>query len=88
MREEVEEPREERVNPVWKWVAMLAVGILLGGGPAYVSLAIDAHAAITRKDVDTEITNLNAPIVTQLSDLKDQVKDLVGEVHELRQLSK
>ena len=43
---------------------MTVIGILLGGAPAYVSLAMDAHAAITRRNVDTEISNLNAPIIT------------------------
>ena len=78
--------REERVNAIWKYVAMVVVGILVGGAPAYVSLAIDAHAAVTRKDVDTEIGNLNAPIITELSNLKEQVKGLAAEIHELRQL--
>lgn len=88
MSEDPEPVRDERVNPVWKWIAMVVTGILLGGSPAYVSLAMDARAAITRRDVDTEVTNLNAPIITSISDLKDQVKDLVGEVHELRAIQK
>lgn len=80
--------RDERVNPIWKYLAMVVVGILLGGAPGYVSLAIDQHAAVTRQDVDGEITHLNAPIITELADIKDQVKDLAGEIHELRKLGK
>ena len=67
---------------------MTVIGILLGGAPAYVSLAMDAHAAITRRDVDTEISNLNAPIITSISDLRDEVRDLTGEVHELRKVKR
>ena len=78
----------DQVSAIWKYVAVTVIGVLLGGAPAYVSLAIDQHAAITRRDVDTEVTNLNAPIITSLADLKDQVKDLVGEVHELRAIQK
>lgn len=78
--------REERVNAIWKYLAMVVVGILLGGAPGYVSLAIDQHAAVTRKDVDGEVIQLNAPIVTELADLKEQVKGLAAEIHELRQL--
>jgi len=85
MRDELEQPRDGLVNPVWKWIAMISVGILLGGMPAYISLELDAHSAVTRKDVDGEIIQLNAPIVTELTDLKDQVKDLTVEIHELRQ---
>jgi len=78
----------DQVSAIWKYVAVTVIGILLGGAPAYVSLAIDQHQAVTRKDVDGEIIQLNAPIITSISDLKDQVKDLVGEVHELRVIQK
>ena len=86
MPEAIQDLRDDRVSPVWKWVAAVAVGVVLGGAPAYVSLMVDAHETITRKDVDQEISLSNAPIVTGLSDLKEQVKDLTGEVHELRKL--
>ena len=78
----------DQVSAIWKYVAVTVIGVLLGGAPAYVSLAIDQHQAVTRKDVDGEIIQLNAPIITSLADLKDQVKDLVGEVHELRAIQK
>ena len=78
----------DQVSAIWKYVAVTVIGILLGGAPAYVSLAVDQHQAVTRKDVDGEIIQLNAPIITSLADLKDQVKDLVGEVHELRAIQK
>ena len=78
----------DQVSAIWKYVAVTVIGILLGGAPAYVSLAVDQHQAVTRKDVDGEIIQLNAPIITSISDLKDQVKDLVGEVHELRAIQK
>ena len=86
MSEDPEPVRDERVNPLWKWIAMIAVGILLGGAPAYVSLEVDARAQLNRKDVESEINLANGPIIIGLSDLKDQVKDLAGEVHELRQM--
>ena len=78
----------DQVSAIWKYVAVTVIGVLLGGAPAYVSLAVDQHQAVTRKDVDGEIIQLNAPIITSLADLKDQVKDLVGEVHELRAIQK
>ena len=78
----------DQVSAIWKFVAVTVIGVLLGGAPAYVSLAVDQHQAVTRKDVDGEIIQLNAPIITSISDLKDQVKDLVGEVHELRAIQK
>ena len=78
----------DQVSAIWKYVAVTVIGVLLGGAPAYVSLAVDQHQAVTRKDVDGEIIQLNAPIITSIPDLKDQVKDLVGEVHELRAIQK
>lgn len=65
---------------------MLSIGALLGGLPSYISLEIDAHAAITRKDVDGEITLANAPIVVSLSDLKDEVHGLSGKIDELAKI--
>lgn len=78
---------DDRVNPMWKWAATLAIGIILGGAPAYVSLELDEHAAIKRSDVDQEISNLNAPILVELSDLKDQVKQLNGKLDEYQRLN-
>lgn len=72
---------EDGVNPIWKYVAMTSIGIIVGLVPGYVSLNIDQHTAVTRKDVDDEIMMQNAPIATALSDLKEQVKELVDEVH-------
>jgi hypothetical protein len=78
---------DDRVNPMWKWAATLAVGIILGGGPGYISLEIDQHNAIKRADVDLEITNLNAPILVEITDLKDQVRMLNGKIDEYQRLN-
>lgn len=78
---------DDRVNPMWKWVATLAIGIILGGCPAYVSLEIDQHASMKRPDVDFEITTLNAPMLVELADLKDQVKQLNGKIDEYERLN-
>jgi hypothetical protein len=78
---------DERVNPIWKYVAVTVIGVLCGGAPAYVSLAIDQHAAVTRKDVDTEIVMLNAPILVQLTDLKEEVKTLNAKIDETNRIA-
>jgi hypothetical protein len=72
----------DTVNSVWKWISMVAVGIIIGAAPSYVSLEIDQYNAMTRKDVDTEIQQLSAPIVQNISDLKEEVNILSGEVRE------
>jgi hypothetical protein len=72
------------VPAIWKTIAMTVIGILLGGAPAYISLAIDQHAAVTRNDVDTEIQKGTAPIVQSISDMRSDVQELKDEVHELR----
>lgn len=73
---------EPPVAGIWKWVAITAVGILLGGAPGYALLVAENHAAMTREDVDKEIDVRNAAIVQQLSDLKASVEDLSGQVRE------
>jgi len=74
---------DDRVNPIWKYVAMTVVGMLLGGAPSYISLSIDHHYAMTKTDVDGEVDSHTQAIVQSVSDLKEQVKELAGEVHEL-----
>ena len=64
------------VNPVWKWIAMFAVGALCGGAPNYIQLEISQSKAVTLVDVDREISVQQAAIVQRLDDLKGQVGDL------------
>lgn len=71
------------VGEIWKWIAMVAVGIILGGAPGYALLAFDAHTSMTRADVDHEIQISNAAIVQNLQDLRDQVQDMSGKLDAL-----
>lgn len=64
------------VNPVWKWVAMFAMGALLGGAPNYIQLEIAESKGVTLIDVDKEITVQQSAIVQRLDDLKEQVNAL------------
>lgn len=67
---------ESYVNPVWKWIAMFAIGALCGGAPNYIQLEISQSKAVTLVDVDREISVQQAAIVQRLDDLKGQVGDL------------
>lgn len=67
---------------------MVAVGMLIGGAPGYISLLMDQHTAITRVDVDREITVQNAAIVQRMDDLKDQMNDLSGQLRELESIER
>lgn len=71
------------VNAVWKWVAMLAVGIVIGGVPSYITLASAAHNEVSIADVDREITVQNAAIVQKIDDLKDQVSMLSAQIQQM-----
>jgi len=72
----------DMVNAIWKYVAMTAIGIILGGAPAYISLAIDHHAAMTRADVDAEFVSQSGALVQSVSDLKDEITDLRNQVRD------
>lgn len=81
---------EQQVNAVWKWIAMVTTGILIGGAPGYISLAMDQHTAMTRVDVDREITVQNAVMVQQVQDLKELMNDklsiLSGQVKAIEEV--
>lgn len=70
------------VNGVWKFIAITALGIIIGGAPGYISLALDHRAAMTRTDVDAEIVAQNGALVQSVKDLRDEVSGLEAQVHD------
>lgn len=70
------------VNGIWKFVAITAIGIILGGAPGYISLALDHHATMTRTDVDSEIISQNGSLVQSVNDLREEVNDLKTEARD------
>jgi hypothetical protein len=81
----VTEKIEGYVSAVWKWIAMVAIGILIGGAPGYLNLLIGEHQQLTRADVDSEVSAKVAPLVQQVSDMKDSLNVMTGQLNELIQ---
>jgi hypothetical protein len=81
----VPEKTEGYVNPVWKWIAMVALGMLIGGAPGYLNLLISEHQQLTRADVDGEVSAKVAPLIQQVSDMKDSLNVMSGQLNELIQ---
>lgn len=71
------------VSEVWKWIAIVSVGIILGGAPGYAVLAFDNRNAVTMPQVDHEIQVSNGAIVQKLSDLDQTVQNMSGKVDSL-----
>lgn len=78
--------RERPVNPVWKWIAMVTMGILIGGAPGYVNLLLHQANQLNLANVDKEITVQNAAQIREITRLEDKVDGLTGEVQELNKL--
>jgi hypothetical protein len=74
---------EGYVNPVWKWVAMVAVGIIIGGAPNYAELLINNRAQISIVDVDREITKQQAAQIQAQEDTKAEVDALRVQVDKI-----
>lgn len=80
---------EERraADGIWKFIAMLAVGVVLGGAPNYISLLIAQHSAITISDVDHEVAADTSGLSQKLDDLKEQMNEIRAEISEKRTFS-
>lgn len=67
---------ERRVSELWKYVAVAALGVVMGNAPTFGALLLAQKNSVTIVDVDREITVQNAAIVQKIDDLKEQVADL------------
>lgn len=80
--------RAERIAGVWKWIAMLAVGVVLGGSPTYISLVIQQNKQLTIADVDKEISSQEGTIGQKVDDLKEsvtqQLSRMQGQLDEIQ----
>lgn len=70
-----------RDDSPWKLIAVLLIGLLVGGVPNYASLLYQQKNAITLQTVDLEIAEQQkiaiAPLSQKIDDLENQVRNLV-----------
>jgi hypothetical protein len=68
------------VPEIWRYIAILVIGILCGGAPEYAVMTMDTHNAITVPIVDHEIDVKNAALQQELEDMKEQLSSIEGKV--------
>ena len=67
---------EKGVNPLWKFLAILAIGVIMGGAPNYVELIYSQHTQVTLADVDHEVTAQEAATVQRIADMQKQLDSM------------
>jgi hypothetical protein len=78
----------DAVNSIWRNAALLLVGVVLAGVPAYATLALNLRSQMSKADVDSEIDTRNMGLNQSLIDLKEQVRDLTKQVSDLSALER
>lgn len=67
---------ERGVNPLWKAIALLCIGIVFGSAPTFVLLAYDHATELTMTQVDSEIADKQAVVNQKLIDMQSQLDSM------------